>query len=180
MLCILISNLIVHSTLFNVYAGYKIKFQTRPHCLRLFVSLHIQTTLRLAGLFLRQCGFRFFTINFLPHQLVILFVEEMAKRKVIVLPVNENNTFFTVIFAVNIELKLDYALCLVLMSPRGTRSNSRLDPIVYLFCSLTHSIRFAVSRFVLKTRQISFHHHQVSSPTAGNPVRWRDGKTRSL
>ena len=54
----------------------------------------------------------------------------MEKRKVIVLPVNENNTFLTVIFAVHIEHKLDYALSLVLMSPRGTRTSSRLDTIV--------------------------------------------------
>ena len=76
-----------------------------------------------------QGGFRFSTIKFLRHQLAILFIEEMAKRKVIVLPVNENNIFSKVNYAVHIDLKLDYAFNLVLMSTRGTRSNSGVEPI---------------------------------------------------
>ena len=47
------------------------------------------------------------------------------------------------------------------------------------FCFLTHSINFAVSRFIFKTRQFSFLHHQVPSPSAGYLVRWRDGKAKS-
>ena len=46
-----------------------------------------------ACLFLRQSGFRFATTKFLRDQLASLFVEDIAKRKVIVLPVDENNTF---------------------------------------------------------------------------------------
>ena len=81
---------------FNVYAGYKIKFQTRPHKLGLSVPEYIQITLRLNGLFLRQRGFRFSTIKFLRQQLAISFVGEMAKRKDFMLPENENNTFLKV------------------------------------------------------------------------------------
>ena len=44
--------------------------------------------MRLAGLFLRQVGFRFSTVKFLRHRLAILFVEEVAKRKDIILPLN--------------------------------------------------------------------------------------------
>ena len=66
---------------------------------------------------------------FLRDQLASLFVEDMAKRKVIVLPVDENNTILKFNYAVRIDLKLDYAVSLVLMSTRGTRSYSRVDPI---------------------------------------------------
>ena len=79
---------------------------------------------------LRQGDFRFSTIMFLRHQLAVLFVEEMAKRKVFVPQVNENSTFVNVIYAVQIDLKLDYAFSLVLLSTRGTRSNLGLEPIV--------------------------------------------------
>ena len=81
----------------NVYAGYEFIFQTRTIWLRLSVSENIQLTLRWAVLFLRQGGFRFSTITFFRHQLAVLFVEEMVKRKVIVFPVKENNTFLKVI-----------------------------------------------------------------------------------
>ena len=81
-------------------------------------------------MFLRQGGLRFSTIKFLGHQLAILFVEEMAKRKYNVLPVNESNIFLKVIYAVGIDVKFDYAFNIVLMSTRGTRSNSRLDLFV--------------------------------------------------
>ena len=57
----------------------------------------------------------------------------MEKRKVIVLPVNENNPFSKVIFAVHIDLKHYYAFNLALLSKRGTRSYSRLDAIVKEF-----------------------------------------------
>ena len=80
-------------------------------------------------MFLRQGGLRFSTIKFLCHQLAILFVEEMAKRKYNVLPVTGNNIFLKVIYAVGIDLKFEYAFNLVLMSARNTSSNSRLDPI---------------------------------------------------
>ena len=83
-----------------------------------------------ACLFWRQSGFRFSTAKFLRDQLASLFVEDMAKRKVIVLPVDENNTFLKFIYAVRIDLKFDYTFSLVLMSMSGTRSYSRLDPIV--------------------------------------------------
>ena len=79
---------------------------------------------------LKQGGFRFPTIKFFRPQLAILFLEEIAIRKVIVLPVNENNTFRKVLYAVQIDLKLDFAFNLILMSTQGTRSNSRLDSIV--------------------------------------------------
>ena len=82
-----------------------------------------------ACLFLRQSGFRFATTNFLRDQLASLFVEDMARRKVIVLPVDENNTFLKFIYALRIDLKFDYAFSLVLMSTRGTRSHSRLGTI---------------------------------------------------
>ena len=115
---------------FTVYTWCKIKLQTRPRRLSFSVSQHIQLTLRYAGLLLRQGGFGFSTIKFLRHQLAILFFEEMAKRKIIVFPVNENNTFLKVIHAVHIDPKLDYAFNFVLKSTRGTRSNARLDPIL--------------------------------------------------
>ena len=86
--------------------------------------------MRKAVLILRQGGFRFSTIKFRRHQLAILFVEDMAKRKLIVFQVNENNTSFNVIYALHIALKLDYALNFFSMSTRGTRSYSRLDRIV--------------------------------------------------
>ena len=70
-------------------------------------------TLRLAGLFLRQGRIRFSTIKFLRHQPAILFAEELAKRKVIVLPIKENSTFLKVLYAVHIDHKLDCAFNLV-------------------------------------------------------------------
>ena len=118
---------------FYVYAGYKIIFQTRPHCLRFSVSQHDQLGMQQACLFWRQSGFRFSTAKFLRDQLASLFVEDMAKRKVIVLPVDENNTFLKFIYAVRIDLKFDYTFSLVLMSMSGTRSYSRLEPIVQGF-----------------------------------------------
>ena len=81
-------------------------------------------------MFLRQGGLRFSTIKFLCHQLAILFVKELAKREKNVLPVNENNTFLKVNYAVGIYLKFDYAFNLVLLSARDRRSKSGLDPIV--------------------------------------------------
>ena len=91
----------------------------------------------------------------------------MAKRKVIVLPVNENNTILNVNYAVHIDLKLDIAFNFVLLSTRGVRSNLRLDPIFRIICFQTHSIIFAVRRFLFEIMRFWFLHHQVSSPSAG-------------
>ena len=82
-----------------------------------------------AGSILRQSGFRFSTIKFLRHHLATIFVEDMTKEKVIILPVNENNPFLKVVYAVHIDLKLDYAFNLVLLSTRVRRIFSRLDQI---------------------------------------------------
>ena len=114
---------------FKVYLGYKIKFLTGTHCLRLHVSENNQITLPWADLFFRQGCFCFSITKFLRHQLAIVFVEEMVERKVIVLPAKENSTFLKVVYAVHIDLKLDYAFYLVLLSTRVRRIFSRLDQI---------------------------------------------------
>ena len=97
---------------------------------KIFCFLTHSNNFAVSRFVLRQCGFRFFTIKFLRQQQAILFVEDMAKRKVIVLSVNEINTFLKVLYAVHIDLKLDIAFNFVLLSTRGVRSISRLYPIV--------------------------------------------------
>ena len=127
--------------------------------------------MRKAVLILRQGGFRFSTIKFRRHQLAILFVEDMAKRKLIVFQVNENNTFLNVIYALHIALKFDYSFyffqCL-----RGVQDHiPDSTPLFKIFCFLTHSIIFAVNQSVFKTRRFSFLYHQVFWPSAGYLVR---------
>ena len=53
----------------------------------------------------------------------------MAKGKVIVVPVNENNTFSKFIYAVGLDLKFDNAFNLVLLSTWGTKSYATLNSL---------------------------------------------------
>ena len=52
-------------------------------------------------------------------------------------------------------------------------------PLFKIICFRTHSIIFAVRRFVFKIMRFWFLHHQISSPSTGYLVLWRDGKAKS-
>ena len=167
MLLVLISNLIMHSILFYCLRGVQNHMPHSTPLLRIFCFL--TQSIKFAVI---RFVFKIKRFSFLHHQVSslsagYLFVEEMAKQKLIVLPKTWNNTFLKVIYGVHFDLRLDYALNLVFMSTRGTRSYSRLDPLLQIICFLTRSIRYAVILFVFKTKRFSFFHHQVSSRSVG-------------
>ena len=180
MLCILNLNLIMHSTMFWCLRWAQ---DQNPDSTALFEILCFLT--HYIDFAISRFVFRTKRFSFLHHQVSspsadYLVLCRVAKRIAFVLPVNENHTFQKsfMLCILNWNLKMHSTMFWCLRWVQDHIQDS--SPLLKIFCILTQSIKFAVSRFVFRTKWFSFLHHQVSLPSAGDLVRWRDGERKSF
>ena len=180
MLCILFLNTIMHSTLLYCLSGVQDHTPDSKPLFKNFCFLMHSINFAWSWFVFMTMWFSFLHYQVSAPSTGYLVRWRNGTTRVIVLPVNVNNTFLKSHLCCAYWSQSWLCIQPCLMYTRGTRSNSRVDPIVYLFYSLTHSIKFALSRFAFKTRWFSFLHYQVSSPSAGYLARWRNGTTRVI
>ena len=134
----------MQSTLFQCLCGVQDQFSDSTPLLKIFCFLTHSNNFGV-GKFV----FKTRRLSFLYHQVsspsagYLVRCSDGKKRKFIVLPVTKNNTFSKVIFAVHIDLKLDYAFSFVSMFTRVQDQIPDSTSLFKAFCSLTHSFNFA-------------------------------------